>query len=125
VSIMHPAGVQKSIRKYWVIFGVLTLGTVVTVALANLQLGVMLGIAVALIVAAVKGSLVAGYFMHLFGERKLVYAVVGLTAFLFVALLIISMVAYGDQQGSKEGAFRVPARHAQPHHGDGEAVHVP
>ena len=35
---------------------------------------------VALLVATIKGSLVACYFMHLISEKKLIYAVLALTA---------------------------------------------
>ena len=43
--------------------------------------------AVALAIASVKGFLVAGYFMHLLSEKKLIYAVLLLTLF-FLALLL-------------------------------------
>ena len=39
-----------------------------------------MAIAVALFVATIKGSLVACYFMHLISEKKLIYAVLALTA---------------------------------------------
>ena len=46
-----------------------------------LHLSVHLAIAVALLVATIKGSLVACYFMHLISERKLIYFVLALTVF--------------------------------------------
>jgi caa(3)-type oxidase subunit IV len=46
-----------------------------------------MAIAVALVIALVKGSLVAAYFMHLISERRLVYAVLALTVFFFGVLL--------------------------------------
>ena len=50
---------------YILVFVSLMVLTVVTVAVSYLHLPVTAAIAVALVVATVKGSLVAGYFMHL------------------------------------------------------------
>ena len=49
-----------------------------------------------LIVATIKGSLVACYFMHLISEKKLIYAVLALTAFFFVALLALPIFTVSD-----------------------------
>jgi cytochrome c oxidase subunit IV len=51
---------------------------------------------VALIVATIKGSLVACYFMHLISEKKLIYAVLGLTIFFFIALMALPVITFGD-----------------------------
>jgi cytochrome c oxidase subunit IV len=51
---------------------------------------------VALAVAIVKGSLVACYFMHLISEKKLIYAVLAVTAFFFVALMVLPVVTVHD-----------------------------
>ena len=66
--------------------------TIVTVAISRLHLPVPLAVTVALLVAIVKGSLVACYFMHLISEKKLIYAVLALTAAFFVALLALPVV---------------------------------
>lgn len=73
--------------------------TVVTVAVSYIELAVPLGITVALIVAATKGSLVASYFMHLVGERKSIYAALALTMFFFVVLLLIPILGHTDTYG--------------------------
>jgi len=54
--------------------------------LAPMCISAYRGIIVALIIATVKGSLVAGYFMHLFSEKKLIYMVLALTAAVVVVL---------------------------------------
>lgn len=41
----------------------------------------------ALLIAAVKGSLVPCYFMHLISEKRLIYAVLALATVFFVVLL--------------------------------------
>jgi cytochrome c oxidase subunit 4 len=71
--------------------------TIVTVAVARLHLPVKQAIAVALAVALVKGSLVAGYFMHLFHERKLIYWVLAVTVAFFFFVLILPM--WGSWEG--------------------------
>ena len=51
---------------------------------------------VALLVATIKGSLVACYFMHLISEKKLIYAVLALTVAFFVALLALPVVTHSN-----------------------------
>ena len=53
-------------------------------------------VTVALIVATVKGSLVACYFMHLISEQKLIYAVLGLTVVFFVVLVALPVLTVSD-----------------------------
>ncbi len=112
----HPEAIKKQVSLYWKVFGALTIGTIITVAIANVHLGILLGIAVALVVALVKGSLVAGYFMHLFHEVKWIYGVLLLTAVFFVVLIALVMWTTADQQGRHSGTFAVPQRHVEPHH---------
>ncbi len=50
----------------------------------------------ALFVATIKGSLVACYFMHLISERKLIYAVLAVTAVFFIALLALPAITHGN-----------------------------
>ena len=55
-----------------------------------------IAVAVALFVATIKGALVAGYFMHLVSEKKLIYAVLALTVVFFVALLALPVVTHSN-----------------------------
>jgi cytochrome c oxidase subunit 4 len=87
------------VKIYLIVFAALIVGTAVTVAVANVKIGVAAGIAAAMAVAAIKGSLVAGFFMHLFRERKLVYWLVALTAFLLAAMIGLIMLTQHGQQG--------------------------
>ncbi len=66
--------------------------TIITVAISYLHLPIAMAVTVALLVATIKGSLVACYFMHLISEKKLIYAVLALTAIFFVALLALPAV---------------------------------
>ena len=82
-----PEAVQRETRKYLTVFFVLACLTAITVAISYLHLPPREAIAAALIIASIKAFLVAGYFMHLLSERKLIYAVLAITVFFFAMLL--------------------------------------
>jgi cytochrome c oxidase subunit IV len=67
----HAADIDKHVRVYITVFVALMVLTIVTVAIARLHLPVPVAVSVALLVATIKGSLVACYFMHLISEKKL------------------------------------------------------
>ena len=85
----HAADIDRHVRVYITVFVALMVLTIVTVTVSRFHLPVPIAVTVALLVAIVKGSLVACYFMHLISEKKLIYAVLGLTAVFFVALLAL------------------------------------
>ena len=82
-----PEAVRKEVRRYMMVFGALAVLTVITVFISYLPLPTWQAIALGLLVATVKGSLVAAFFMHLLSERKLIYAVLLLTVFFFGVML--------------------------------------
>ena len=90
----HAADIDRHVRVYITVFVALMVLTVVTVAVSYLHLPVPMAVAVALLVATVKGTLVACYFMHLISEKKLIYAVLVLTAVFFVVLLALPAVTH-------------------------------
>jgi cytochrome c oxidase subunit 4 len=92
----HAADIDKHVRVYITVFVALMVLTVVTVTVSRFHLPVPIAVTVALIVAVIKGSLVACYFMHLISEKKLIYAVLGLTAVFFLALLVLPIVTVHD-----------------------------
>ena len=57
--------IKKHIRIYMMVFTALAVLTVVTVAVAYLGLPIVPALIVALIIAIVKGTLVASFFMHI------------------------------------------------------------
>jgi caa(3)-type oxidase subunit IV len=66
------------------------------VAVSRFHLPVPIAVSVALIVAIIKGSLVACYFMHLISEKKLIYAVLALTVVFFAALMALPIFTVQD-----------------------------
>ena len=85
----HAADIDRHVRVYITVFVALMVLTLVTVAVSYLDLSVPMAVTLALLVATIKGSLVAGYFMHLISEKKLIYAVLVLTVVFFAALLAL------------------------------------
>ena len=92
----HAVDIDKHVRIYITVFVALMLLTIVTVAVSRFHLPIPIAVTVALIVAIIKGSLVACYFMHLISEKKLIYAVLAVTAFFFVALMVLPAVTVHD-----------------------------
>lgn len=82
-----PEAIRKEIRRYLMVLGALAVLTIITVAISQLHLPTGQAVALALAVAAIKGSLVAAFFMHLISERKLVFGVLLFTFFFFGMLL--------------------------------------
>ncbi len=89
--------IKKHVRTYILVFVALMALTIVTVAVSYLHLSVGWAIAVALFIATIKGSLVAGFFMHLISEKKLIYATLILTFVFFIALMILPTSGYLDK----------------------------
>jgi cytochrome c oxidase subunit 4 len=92
----HAVDIDRHVRVYITVFLALMALTVITVAVSRLHLPVPIAVTVALLVATIKGSLVAGYFMHLISEKKLIYAVLVLTAAFFAALLALPTVTQSN-----------------------------
>ena len=92
----HAVDIDKHVRIYITVFAALMVLTVVTVAVSRFHLPVPIAVTVALLVAIVKGSLVACYFMHLISEKKLIYAVLGLTVAFFAVLLAVPVITHND-----------------------------
>ncbi len=91
-----PVDIDKHVRVYITVFVTLMVLTLVTVAISYLDLSVPMAVTIAMLVATVKGSLVACYFMHLISEKKLILAVLALTATFFVVLLLLPILTVSD-----------------------------
>jgi len=98
----HAADIDRQVKVYITVFVALMALTIITVAISYLHLPLAIAVSVALLVATVKGSLVACYFMHLISEKKLIYAVLILTAVFFVALLALPALTVSNGYGIHE-----------------------
>lgn len=96
--------VQKHVRTYLYIFGALLVMTAATVAVSYLHLSIVPALIVALAIAFFKGGLVARYFMHLSGEKPIVFKFLILTVVIVVFMFILFIWALTDQQGVVYGS---------------------
>ena len=85
------------VRRYLLVFYALLFGTIVTVLASYIPFGHRaINIGVALFIACGKAFLVAGYFMHLISERKMIYGIMAFTAFFFVGLMFLTVWSFAD-----------------------------
>ncbi len=83
---------KKHMRTYAIVGVALAIGTGLTVWAAFINFGSReINIIAALIIASTKGFLVAGFFMHLISEKKLIYSVMVCTVFFFTALMFLTL----------------------------------
>jgi cytochrome c oxidase subunit 4 len=92
----HAVDIDRHVRVYITVFVALMVLTIVTVAVSRYHFPVPIAVTIALIVATIKGSLVACYFMHLISEKKLIYAVLALTVAFFAVLLALPVLTFSD-----------------------------
>jgi len=84
--------ISKHVRTYVIVFVALLIGTIVTVLMNSVHFSSKaVTITVALFIAVIKAFLVAGYFMHLISERKMIYAIMAATVFLFASLMYLTV----------------------------------
>ncbi len=119
VAAAHPVNV----RGYLSVFATLLVLTVVTVAVASLDLTEGMTVLVAVSIATFKAALVAMFFMHLKGEKPMVFWSLGLTGVLLIALFAFVLWTEGDHLlGTRFGdAFgttkTAPSERSQPSEG--------
>ena len=93
----HHHDISKHIRLYLLVFVALLVGTVVTVGLNYLHFeSIALTVGIAMFVATIKGGLVAGHFMHLTAERRIIYVILLFTVFFLVGLMGLTIWAMND-----------------------------
>lgn len=98
-----PESIKKHNKLYVVIFLLLLVGTAVTVGLNYMHFdSVVVTVAIALFVAIIKASLVAGYFMHLISEKKAIYIVLATTVFFFAGLMTLIVWSHSAMPSGME-----------------------
>ena len=119
MSDPHSHDIAKHLKVYVAVFLALLAGTAITVGMYYVHLQtIAVTIAIALIVATTKASLVAGFFMHLVSEKKAIYTVLAVTAFFFAGLMGLMLWAMHDYPVGTENTQTQPALTAP-------ATHVP
>src|SRR3569833_1615345 len=89
--------VAHHVRRYILVFVALLIGTVLTVWASYIHFPFcVFNIAVALVIARCKAFLVAGFFMHLVSEKKMIYGILGFTVFFFIGLMGLTLWSMGD-----------------------------
>ncbi len=83
-------------RVYVGVFVALLILTVLTVSVSSIELAIPLTIAVALVIAVTKGSLVASFFMHLISEQPVIYGILLLTSVFLLALIFLPLLGLVD-----------------------------
>jgi len=91
MSSGHAHDVKAEVRRYMIVFAALVVGTIVTVLASYINLGHGGNIILALIIASIKGFLVAGFFMHLVSERVMIYTILIATVFFFAGLMYLTI----------------------------------
>ena len=88
----NPQEFQSHVKRYLFVFYALIVGTIVTVLASRIHINsVALTVAIALFIACIKGFLVAGYFMHLISEKKMIYGILLATVFFFAGLMFLTI----------------------------------
>ncbi len=99
MSVDSAEDIKKHVKVYITVFAALMVLTIATVGVSYINLAVPLAITVALIIATIKGSLVASYFMHLVSEKSPIYWTLILTAVFFVVLMFLPLLTMLDGIG--------------------------
>lgn len=87
----HPEEMSKHIKIYIMVFLALAVLTLATVWASYLHVSKPMHIGIALFIAAVKGGLVAAFFMHLISERKSIHGFLIFTVLFFLVLLLLTL----------------------------------
>lgn len=92
MSSASPEAVKKQVQIYIRIFVTLAVFTVITVLASYIHLPFVWTVALALLIASFKASLVASFFMHLNHEKKIIWSFLILAFVFFLFLLIIPSI---------------------------------
>lgn len=93
----YAHGIQKHVRGYLMVGGLLLAFTIITVALSYVDFGThKMNIGIAMLVATLKAGAVAAVFMHLAAEKRLIYRILVFTGFFVLGLFWLTLLAWYD-----------------------------
>ena len=99
MSDQNHGHIEEHIKVYLTVFGALAALTVLTVAASYMNVSTTEAIFLALSIATVKASLVAGYFMHLITEKQTIIYILCLTFLFFLVCMFLPLITYIDHTG--------------------------
>lgn len=85
-------------KTYLIVFGALAFLTLLTVGVSYLHLNRPGAIAIALLVAGIKVTLIAAFFMHLKFEKKVIHGIFYTALFFVLILLFLVLPDIGIRQ---------------------------
>ena len=87
-----PEEIQKHVKTYLIVGGILFVCTVLTVVVAWITPSITIGLGI----ACFKSGFVALIFMHLNHERAMIYKILLFTFFFFLGLMLLTIMALYD-----------------------------
>jgi cytochrome c oxidase subunit 4 len=94
MSHLSQEEVKHHVKIYVRVFVALAVLTVLTVAVSYFHFPVLWAVLIALVIASFKASLVAAFFMHLSGEKRIILAILLLTVLFFLFVLVLPSVSH-------------------------------
>jgi len=92
----NPESIKQHLRAMIMVFLGLLFLTVVTVAASFLELSTPATVSIALVIASIKGFLVAANFMHLISEKQLTFLVLAICVVFFFAMILLPLFQVVD-----------------------------
>lgn len=86
--------IKQEVRKHLLIYGLLLFLTAINFIVSKLALLGEQTVFIVLSVAFAQGVLIAGYFMHLISEKRLIRFVLILTFIFFLGLLLLPVMQF-------------------------------
>src|SRR4051812_24707532 len=111
-----PEVIKKHVKFYIGIFVTLIFLTCVTVWVNSFKISFSAAVVVAMIVATFKSSLVAGYFMHLVGEKKIIHWTLLSIVIFLLALMVLPSLTVHEAAGH---SVAPPVKKVNYHHEEG------
>jgi caa(3)-type oxidase subunit IV len=91
--------VKKHVRQHIIIAVALAIGSITTIWTSQTNFGSFsVNVAMTLAIAAIQGFLVAGFYMHLLSEKKMIYSFLVFTVVFFVVMM--GMTVWAHMPGS-------------------------
>ena len=110
------ADAQSHVKLYWMVGAALFVLTVATVLVSKLHIPHPWNYVVGIAIAVTKAALVASIFMHLKWESRLIYYVLGITAFFTVFLFVLPIIDSSWTTGQIVERADLAGHEAAPHH---------